>query len=73
MKDAFERKEYLSAGDIAHKLLPLFRMIGDQQVVRLMDSLEKGDRISTREEQLLLGSIKKKIEEALILKQEIGK
>lgn len=65
--------DHLSAGNIAHKLLPLFILIGDERVVAILRNLEKSDHVHENDKEYLLKKIKQNIDEAFILKNNLSK
>ncbi|WP_298649874.1 ATP-binding protein [uncultured Proteiniphilum sp.] len=72
LEEAFQEKDEQTARRIAHKMLPLFRLMSSKLLVTLMEKLEKGDPLSAGEESLILGKIGDHLEEAGILRKEIG-
>ena len=54
MRNLFEEKDIHAISGLAHKMLPLFRMMKNKVVVDLLSLLEKKEEISADEEQKLL-------------------
>lgn len=69
LESAFFRDENTLAMTLAHKILPLFKLIGDTALVDLMVRLEKNQSLSKEEKQDVLNGIQKYLEEAKLLKR----
>ncbi len=69
---ALAQKNWKQAGILAHKMLPLFRMMGDQSVIAVMEQLEANQPLSEREKAALLQMLKESVDEAANLKKEMG-
>lgn len=69
LESAFIRDENTLAMTLAHKILPLFKLIGDTALVDLMVRLEKNQSLSKEEKQDVLNGIQKYLEEAKLLKR----
>ena len=72
LKDTFARKDYKSAATITHKILPLFRMMGDNPQISMLTQLEKERPLTVKEEAELLEMLKKSVADAVALKNEIA-
>lgn len=73
LKKAFHKKDEKSAQTIVHKILPLFRLIGDMSIITLMEKSEKGNRLTAEEESLMLMKIEEVIGEAKKFEKELSK
>lgn len=71
LEEALQKKQEKSIRAIAHKLLPLFRLIGNKPLIALMDKMEKGEILSEKEYSFVLDMIQGYLEEAEILRKEI--
>jgi signal transduction histidine kinase/CheY-like chemotaxis protein len=69
--DAFDQKDYQSIAVITHKILPLFRMIGDKPQISMLSQLEKEGSLTGKEEAGLLEMLKESVAEAVALKNEL--
>lgn len=72
LKDAFNQNEYKSAAAITHKILPVFRMMGDRSLIDMLLHLEKEQPLTVEEEAVLLVMLKESVDEAVVLKNEIA-
>ncbi|ULB34017.1 MULTISPECIES: ATP-binding response regulator [Proteiniphilum] len=72
LKEFFDRQDYKSAGNLSHKMLPLFRMIGDKQVITLLEQLEREQPIFAGEEEYLFNAIRKSVDEAHVFIRELS-
>ena len=64
LKEMFATKEEASLSDVAHKMLPLFRMMGDDVLVDLLCLLEEGYRLRGKQETTLLDKLMESVKEA---------
>lgn len=64
LKEMFATKEEASLSDVAHKMLPLFRMMGDDVLVDLLCLLEEGYRLRGKQETTLLDKLMVSVKEA---------
>ncbi|RNC64685.1 ATP-binding protein [Proteiniphilum sp. X52] len=71
LEEAFLKKEKKAAQGIIHKILPLFRLMGNKPLIDLMVKLEKGEILSENEESFVLNKIEEHLEEATTLRKEI--
>ena len=71
LEEALQKKYEKGVRGIAHKLLPLFRLIGNKPLIALMDKMEKGVVLSEKEYSFVLDMIQGHLEEAEILRKEI--
>ncbi len=71
-KDAFSNDDIVKAGNISHKMLPLFRMIGEERVVNLMEQLENHDQLNLEDKEYLLEAIKNSIIEGTELIRDLN-
>ncbi|MGI6573338.1 MAG: hybrid sensor histidine kinase/response regulator [Fermentimonas sp.] len=71
LKVAFEESDAESAGEIAHRVLPLIQMIGDETMTGRLKRLEKREPLPKEEEGQLLVSLEARVEEAKWLAREI--
>jgi Signal transduction histidine kinase len=71
LEDAFVRKDHQAAEKISHKMLPLFRMMGDESLIAFMEQLEEKRSLSAEGQEFVLNKLKKGVEEAKALKREI--
>ena len=72
LETALAQKKWQQAGILAHKMLPLFRMMGDQSVIAVMEQLEANQPLSEREKAALLQMLKESVDEAANMKKEMG-
>ncbi|HLW08841.1 MAG TPA: ATP-binding protein [Fermentimonas sp.] len=73
LEDAFKELNFETASKVTHKMIPLFRMIENENVIELMELLEK-EKYLTKDEQLfLLDELKRIKQEAVELKNKINK
>lgn len=72
LEEAFQRKDENSIRGIAHKILPLFRLMGNKSLITLIEKLEKGGSLSDGEKSFVLNKIEDHLEEARALRKEIG-
>lgn len=72
LEEAFQKGQQKMAQGIAHKILPLFRLMGNESLIALMEKLEKGDSLSDDEKFILLSKIEDHLEEARILRKELA-
>ena len=72
LQEAFQNKEEKVAQGIIHKILPLFRSMGDKPLVSLMEKLEKGEALPEDERVFVLTKIQEYLEEAEILKKKFN-
>lgn len=71
MQKAFDEKDEDTAREIAHKLLPLFQMMGNEEVISLLRQLNKDHQWSRMKEAALLEKLKLSVEEVETLLREI--
>ncbi len=71
LKVAFEEEDTEAAGDIAHRVLPLIRMMGDETMIGRLKRLEKREVLLKDEEKPLLDSLKAIVEKARRLARDI--
>lgn len=64
LKEMFATKEETLLSDVAHKMLPLFRMMGDDVLVDLLCLLEEGYRLRGKQETTLLDKLLESVKEA---------
>lgn len=72
LEGAFQEKNDNKVRAIAHKILPLFKLMGNQSLITLMEKLEKGEPLSAEEEAFVLNKIDDHLEEAKKLRKEIS-
>ena len=72
LKDTLARKEKKSTAAIAHKILPLYLMMRDKQLIAMLVQLEKEQSLTVEEEIGLLDMLTRSVTEAITLKQEIA-
>lgn len=72
LKNAFKEKDLQTVGMLAHKMLPLFRMTGDKELISLLQRLEQKESGSSDEEKTVSVSIKRYLSEAKELKSGMG-
>ena len=73
LETALTQKNLQKAGHLSHKMLPLFRMMGDPSAIDIMEQLEDRQRLSENEEAAILEMIKKSVDEATALIKEMEK
>ncbi len=71
LKIAFEENDTESAGDIAHRVLPLIQMMGDETMIGRLKRLEKREPLPKDEEESLLASLETSVEGARRLAREL--
>lgn len=71
LEEAFRKKEEKVAQGIIHKILPLFRLMGNKPLIDFMEKLEKGEILSEDEKSFVLNKIEEHLEEATTLRKEI--
>ena len=64
LKEMFASKEDGPFSEVAHKMLPLFRMMGDNVLVDLLCLMEEGHRLRGKQETTLLNKLMESVEEA---------
>lgn len=69
---AFEQNDYISAQRVAHKILPLIKMIGDNRIVNMIEQLEKGPQLTKEMEGFMIVEIDKYVTEAEQIKTRIN-
>jgi signal transduction histidine kinase/DNA-binding response OmpR family regulator len=69
---AFEQNDYISAQRVAHKILPLIKMIGDNRIVTMIEQLEKGPQLTKEMEGFMIVEIDKYVTEAEQIKTRIN-
>lgn len=72
LQKAFQEKEEKVAQGIVHKILPLFRSMGNKSLIALMEKLEKGGVLSEEEKAFVLNKIREHLEEAETIRKKIG-
>lgn len=63
LREAFINDDIETAARISHKMLPLFRMMGNKRVVSIMEQLEDNKNLKEEDKQYLLKAIKSSVEE----------
>jgi CheY-like chemotaxis protein/HPt (histidine-containing phosphotransfer) domain-containing protein len=71
LEKAFREKDEKTIWGVVHKIVPLFRLMGNKSLIAFMERLEKGEYLSADEELLVLDKIDDCLEEAEILKKKI--
>ena len=72
LKEAFAKDDIAAAGKISHKMLPLFRMIGNERVVGIFEQLEINIKPDEEDKEFLMKYIKKSIDEGSELKRVLN-
>ena len=72
-KEAFENGDVATASKISHKMLPLYRMIGNEKVVGIMEQLENNNQINEEDKRYLLDAIQNSIDEGTELERAFNK
>lgn len=70
---AFGNDDVATVRSISHKMLPLFRLMGNPQVILLMEKSEKGNLLAEGEKTLLLEHVSGQISKAKVLLETITK
>lgn len=65
LKDAFSNNDFVVAGKISHKMLPLFRMMENEKVVGIMEKLEKNYYLNEEDKEYLINAIECSVEEGV--------
>ncbi|MDD4778587.1 MAG: ATP-binding protein [Fermentimonas sp.] len=73
LEEAFKNEDFDAAARISHKMLPLFRMIGNEKVVNIMELLENTDFVSDEDKEFLLDAVKKILDEGTDLQYALNK
>ena len=68
LEEAFEESDFVSAGKITHKMLPLFKMIRNDQIIDIMELLEKEKPITEDQQMVMLNEVNRNILQATELK-----
>ncbi len=71
LKVALDEDDTKAAGDIAHRVLPLIQMMGNETMTGRLKRLERRESLPKEEEKSLLTSLKASVEEARRLAREI--
>jgi signal transduction histidine kinase/FixJ family two-component response regulator len=69
---AFSCKDYESIASIAHKILPLYRMMREKWLISMLTQLEKEQPLTVIEETRLLDMLKRSVTDAITLYNEIA-
>lgn len=72
LEKAFRNNDQKMARGIIHKILPLFRLMGNKRLIPLMEKLEKGETLSDGESAMVLNDIDIHLKEAITLITETG-
>ena len=70
LQEAFQKKEEKVIQGITHKILPLFRSMGSESLIGIMEKLEKGETLPEEEKDFVLTKIQDYLEEAKFLKKK---
>ena len=70
LQKALQKNDLKQVQAIAHKTLPLFRLMGNKRLVSLIERLEKGETISNEEKDIVLHDIDAHLREAMFLKRK---
>lgn len=71
LENAIQEKDEKIIQRIAHKILPMFRLMGDRSLIALLARMEKGELLEDDEAAFTLTQIDNCLKEAEILKNEI--
>ena len=71
LENSFQQNNYLSARQVSHKIYPLIKMIGDNQVISMVKIMESGNKLTKDMEMFILAELNRYIEEAEQLKDVI--
>lgn len=71
LKNAIKDNDFVSISKISHKMLPLFRMIGHEKVVGIMEQLERNKHVSKEDINYLMNAIEYSIEEGVELSSHL--
>lgn len=71
LEEAFDQNDYVTVQKVSHKILPLIKMIGDNEVITIVDQLEKGKQLSKEIETNIIVELDRYIAEAKVLKDTI--
>lgn len=72
LQEAFLKKDKKVVQGTAHKILPLFRIIGDKELIGLLEKLEKGETLPDQDRSFVLNKIKEHLEEAETIRREFN-
>lgn len=73
LEKAFQAQHEKIAQGIVHKILPLFRLMGNKPLIVLMEKLEKGEDLPEKDKAFVLDKINDQIQDAQKLMNSIGK
>lgn len=73
MEQAFRANDKKTAGQLAHKIVPLIEMMGDEELSALLRKIEREDSLSAEERNRTLSSIKNHIMEARQMQEQLKK
>ncbi|HBG57025.1 MAG TPA: hypothetical protein DDX07_03320 [Porphyromonadaceae bacterium] len=71
LRKSFAEKDGDKVSEIAHKMLPLFQMMGDVVVIDILQQMKENHLWPAKKETVLLKKIKESVEQATALKMEI--
>lgn len=71
LREAIEQNDYLTARNISHKMIPLIKMIGDNEVIGIVEHLESGSQLSKDKVDFIISELNRYISEAKQLKAVI--
>lgn len=73
MEEAFAIENKMVAGQIAHKIVPLIQMLGDEKLVDLLRKIEHEGSVSPEEKKQTLSSLRKHVKDAQYLQTILEK
>ncbi|HBK31960.1 MAG TPA: hypothetical protein DDZ78_10140, partial [Porphyromonadaceae bacterium] len=73
LESALKENNLSLAGELAHKMLPVFEMTGDKTLTSLLRKLENKDDLSSPEQRQVIDSIRGHIREAEKLTAKLNK
>lgn len=71
LEKSFAEKDHETVREIAHKMLPLFQMMGDELLIALLQQLKDDCPWSAKKETVLLKKLRESVEEAKALQKDI--
>ena len=72
LEEAFEQNDYATLQKVSHKILPVIKIIGENEVITTIEKLEKGKQLSIDKENFMMVELDRYIVEAKELKDIIG-
>lgn len=71
-RQGWKQQDLLALERLSHKMLPLFRMMGDEKLIVLMEKAERKQPLSEVEKEALLKGVRRAVEDARKLHEDIS-